>query len=80
MVGKDDSVAMKPVELGPVVDGLRIIRSGLSPDDRVVVSNIQAAMPGAKVAVRPTRITPAPTPVTPVDSVAPAAAQATFAR
>jgi len=80
VVGKDDSVAMKPVELGPVVDGLRIIRSGLSPDDRVVVSNIQAAMPGAKVAVRPTRITPAPTPVTPVDSVAPAAAQATFAR
>ena len=80
VVGKDDSVAVKPVELGPLVDGLRIIRSGLSPDDRVIVSNIQAAMPGAKVAVRPARITPTPAPVTPVDSAAPIAAQATFTR
>jgi hypothetical protein len=59
---------------------LRIIRSGLDPQDRVVVTNIQAAMPGAKVAVKPARITPTPAPVTPVDSAAPVAAQATFAR
>lgn len=80
VVNKDDSVAAKPVELGPVVDGLRVIRSGLAPSDRVVVSNLQAAMPGAKVATRPARIAPAPAKVTPVDSIAPAAAQATFAR
>ena len=80
VVGKDDSVSAKPVELGPLVDGLRIIRSGLSPQDRVVVTNAQAAMPGAKVATRPARITPTPPPVTPVDGAAPAAAQATFAR
>lgn len=80
VVGKDDSVAAKPVELGPVVDGLRIIRSGLTPGDRVIVSNLQAAMPGAKVATRPARITPAPAKATPTDSTAPAAAQATFAQ
>lgn len=80
VVGKDDSVSAKPVELGPLVDGLRIIRSGLSPQDRVVVTNAQAAMPGAKVATRPARITPTPPPVTPVDGAAPASAQATFAR
>ncbi|MDI1295181.1 MAG: efflux RND transporter periplasmic adaptor subunit, partial [bacterium] len=80
VVGKDDSVSAKPVELGPVVDGLRIIRSGLSPQDRVIISNIQAAMPGAKVAVRPARITPTVTPAAPVDNAAPIAAQATFAR
>jgi RND family efflux transporter MFP subunit len=80
VVGKDDSVAVKPVELGPIVEGLRIIRSGLTPTDRVIVSNIQAAMPGAKVAVKPATIRPAPAPVTPVDSAAPIAAQATFAR
>ena len=34
VVGRDDSVAARPVELGPVVDGLRIIRSGLTPGDR----------------------------------------------
>jgi RND family efflux transporter MFP subunit len=80
VVDKDDTVTAKPVELGPIVDGLRIIRSGLSPQDRVIVSNLQAAMPGAKVAVKPATIRPAPAPVTPVDSAAPVAAQATFAR
>ncbi|AOF97894.1 efflux RND transporter periplasmic adaptor subunit [Sphingobium sp. RAC03] len=81
VVGKDDSVSAKPVELGPVVDGLRIIRSGLTPQDRVIVGNVQAAMPGTKVAVRAAPIKPQPTPVTPVDpAAAPAAAQATFAR
>jgi multidrug efflux pump subunit AcrA (membrane-fusion protein) len=79
VVGKDDSVSVKPVELGPVVDGLRIIRSGLSPQDRVIVSNLQAAMPGAKVATRPARIAPLPAQVTATDAAAPAAAQATFA-
>lgn len=80
VVGRDDSVAAKPVELGPVVDGLRIIRAGLAPGDRVIVSNIQAAMPGAKVATKPTAIKAAPAPVAAVDSAAPIAAQATFAR
>lgn len=80
VVDKDDNVTAKPVELGPIVDGLRIIRSGLSPQDRVIVSNLQAAMPGAKVAVKPATIRPAPAPVTPVDSAAPVAAQATFSR
>lgn len=80
VVDKDDNVTAKPVELGPIVDGLRIIRSGLSPQDRVIVSNLQAAMPGAKVAVKLATIRPAPAPVTPVDSAAPVAAQATFAR
>ena len=80
VVGRDDSVAAKPVELGPVVDGLRIIRSGLTPGDRVIVSNIQAAMPGAKVATRPVVITASPAPDAPTDSAAPIAAQATFAR
>ena len=39
---------------------------------------IDFTMPGAKVATRPTPIKPTPAPVTPVDSAAPAAAQATF--
>ena len=30
-VGKDGTVAAKPVETGPLVDGLRVIRSGLDP-------------------------------------------------
>ena len=80
VVGKDDSVTAKPVELGPVVVGLRIIRAGLAPGDRVIVSNIQAAMPGAKVATRPAAIAASPAPVKPTDAAAPMAGQATFAR
>ena len=78
VVGKDDSVSAKPVELGPVVDGLRIIRSGLSPNDRVVVTNLQSAMPGGKVATRAVAIKASPVPVAADESAAPAASQATF--
>ena len=41
--------SMKRVELGPIVDGLRVIRSGLTPDDRVVIEGLQRARPGQKV-------------------------------
>ena len=42
-------VAAKMIELGPISDGLRIVRSGLSPDDRVVVRGVQRARPGQPV-------------------------------
>lgn len=79
VVGKDGSVAAKQVELGPLVEGLRVIRAGLAPGDNVVISNFQAAAPGSKVVVRPGRI--AATPATPPapGASAPMAAQATLA-
>jgi len=79
VVGKDGTVSARPVELGPVIDGLRIVRSGLAATDRVVVSGIQSAVPGAKVTMRAERIKPdAGAPEAP-DAAAPIAAQATFA-
>jgi len=57
-VGADGIVAAKTVKLGPVVDGLRVVRSGLEPSDRVVISGTQMAMPGTKVQVRIGRVTP----------------------
>ena len=39
----------KPVRPGPIEDGLRIIRSGLEPTDRVIISGIVRARPGSKV-------------------------------
>ena len=55
-VGKDGTVAAKPVETGPVVGDLRVIRSGLTRADRVVVQGVQFAMPGAKVNTRVTQV------------------------
>ncbi|GGN42552.1 MexE family multidrug efflux RND transporter periplasmic adaptor subunit [Novosphingobium indicum] len=51
-VGKDGMVTAKPVELGPMVGGLRVIRAGLAAQDRVVISNYQAAVAGSKVTTR----------------------------
>lgn len=50
LVVDDQSVAQaKYVTLGPVIDGLRVVAAGLQADDRVVVSGLMRARPGAKV-------------------------------
>jgi membrane fusion protein, multidrug efflux system len=60
------TVAAKPVELGPLVDGLRVVRKGLAPTDRVIIQGVQSAMPGSKVKPQPGRIAaPAATAPTP---------------
>jgi RND family efflux transporter MFP subunit len=48
-VNKDNVVEQKKVEIGPAIDGRRIIESGLRPDDRVIVSGLLRAVPGQKV-------------------------------
>ena len=49
VVKKDDTVEMRPVTLGPLDQGLRVVREGLTKDDRVVVDGLQRARVGAKV-------------------------------
>jgi RND family efflux transporter MFP subunit len=49
VVKADDTVEARPVTLGPLDDGLRVIREGLKPDDRVIVDGLQRARVGAKV-------------------------------
>jgi hypothetical protein len=46
----DNVVNPKYVTLGPVVDGLRVVQSGLSPDDTIVTEGLMRVRPGAKVA------------------------------
>ena len=48
-VSDDGTVGVKRVELGPMVEGLRVIRSGLTPTDRIVIEGLQRARPGQKV-------------------------------
>jgi membrane fusion protein, multidrug efflux system len=49
VVGKDQAIAYRPVTLGPLVDGLRVVRKGLEPEEVVVVNGLQRVRPGAKV-------------------------------
>jgi RND family efflux transporter MFP subunit len=48
-VNADDVVVPKPVVLGDLYQGLRIIKSGLNADDKVVIEGIFRARPGATV-------------------------------
>ncbi|EWY40561.1 hemolysin secretion protein D [Skermanella stibiiresistens SB22] len=55
-VAEDGTVVPKLVRPGPMENGLRIIRSGLDPDDRVIISGIVRARPGTKVTPQPGEI------------------------
>lgn len=45
-------IAARPVTLGPIVDGLRVVRSGLAAGDTVVVNGLQRVRPGVQVQVQ----------------------------
>jgi RND family efflux transporter MFP subunit len=49
VVKDDNTVEARAVVLGPLDDGLRVIREGLKAEDRVIVDGIQRARVGAKV-------------------------------
>ena len=49
LVDKEGTVSAKEVQLGPLVNGLRVVRKGLRTTDRVVIEGTQLAMPGGKV-------------------------------
>jgi RND family efflux transporter MFP subunit len=78
IVGKDGKVAPRPVVLGPVVDGLRVVRSGLTTADRVIISGTQQAIPGTKVQIRPGKIEPAASGPTPESAPVPLSGEATL--
>ena len=48
-VSKDGTVVPKRVQIGDMRGGLRVIRSGLIPDDRVIIEGLLYATPGSKV-------------------------------
>jgi RND family efflux transporter MFP subunit len=80
VVAANGTVAPKPVQLGPLVDGLRVVRSGLAATDRVIISGVQRIQqPGMKVNAHNGRIAPVAHQVqAPVTTPAPASS-ATFA-
>jgi membrane fusion protein, multidrug efflux system len=49
VVGNDNTVVVKRVELGPMVDGLRVIRTGLESSDTIIIEGLARARPGQKV-------------------------------
>ncbi len=54
------TVQYRSVKIGSLIDGLRVIRGGLTPADRVIVAGVQRARPGLKVEVQQQAIAATP--------------------
>jgi RND family efflux transporter MFP subunit len=57
-VGRDGKTVARQVETGPMVEGLRVIRSGLSPNEKIILDGLARMQPGMTVKVRQGRIAP----------------------
>jgi RND family efflux transporter MFP subunit len=62
-VNAEGIVGQKVVEPGRLIDGLRVIRGGVTTEDRVVISGVQRARPGRKVTATEGELTAFPTGV-----------------
>ena len=56
VMDKDNKATYRAVELGPKLEGLRIVRSGLGKDDRIVVKGLQRVRPGSPVTPEETQM------------------------
>lgn len=56
VVSRDSKVVPRPVTTGPMVDGLRVIRDGLAPSERIIIDGLARLQPGMAVTPRQGRI------------------------
>lgn len=69
VVGDDNIPVRRTVELGPLDEGLRVVRKGIEPDDWVILRGQQRVRPGQKIVPRRAPLTVSE--VLPADSAAP---------
>jgi multidrug efflux system membrane fusion protein len=48
-VATDSTIEYRAVQLGPIIDGLRVVRSGLKPGELVVINGLQRVRPGVRI-------------------------------
>lgn len=60
IVAADGTVTPRSVQLGPLTEGLRVVRSGLTPQDRVIIGGLHRARPGMRVTAEQGRIGQSP--------------------
>jgi multidrug efflux system membrane fusion protein len=64
VVGEDGSVARRDIRLGPLHEGMRVVREGIAAADWVIVRGLQRARPGGKVTPQRERLLVSGTPAT----------------
>ena len=57
VVDGDNKVGVRLVETGPIIDGLRVVRKGLTGDERVIVNGVQRVRIGMEVTPTVVQIT-----------------------
>ena len=62
IVGKDDVVEQRNVQVGASEGTMRVIEKGLRPDDRVIIAGLQRAVAGQKVTPQTSEAATAPSP------------------
>ena len=63
VVNADGVVGVRTLEVGQLIEGMREIRGGLAPTDRVIISGVQRARPGSKVDAKSAPMSAFPTGV-----------------
>ena len=58
VVGKDNKMLIRPVEIGPTVEGLRVVRAGLAPTELVILDGLSRLRPGSPVTPKRTVLKP----------------------
>lgn len=71
VVAADGTVERKNVEVGEIREGLRIVKSGLEPTDRVITRGVQRVKPGMKVNAEEVKLTAPDAPPPPTEEPAP---------
>jgi hydrophobe/amphiphile efflux-1 (HAE1) family protein len=61
VIDAEDKAVYRPVKLGPLVDGLRVVREGLKADERVVILGLMSVRNGNQGEARAHRHGPHPT-------------------
>jgi RND family efflux transporter MFP subunit len=79
VVGRDGKTVQRPVETGPLVEGLRVIKTGLAPTEKVVLDGLARLQPGVAVTARTVQMKPRAADDAPTSSplTAPPASEAT---
>ena len=60
VIDGEDKAQYRTVKTGPLIDGLRVVREGVGPEDRVIVAGLQRVRPGVKVDAQQETIPPPP--------------------
>jgi membrane fusion protein, multidrug efflux system len=74
-VGADGKAAYRPVQLGGLADGLRVVTSGLKAGEQIVVNGLQRVRPGAPITPQVIKMEDADAPPAPPPAAAPAGAK-----